>query len=517
MFGSYFSPGHQGALASAVLLALGATVQHVRRKDRSALALLLCGALVMRLFAATLDPYLNMWDESVHALVAKNMIANPFKPMLFREEALGLSFENWTENHVWLHKQPLFLWVMALSIKLLGPTVLAVRLPSVLFSTAWVFFTYGAVKALHGRDTAFITALLLTFTHWALSQVAGSDPTDHNDVAFNALIGGSLWVWLVVMPKNERRGVVLAGLLAGLAVLTKWLPGLLVYAGWGASIIFSGPDRLHRSLRLVRSLMITTVVAAPWQIWAWLAFPAEMSNEMKLNAQHFTEAVERHSGTSGYYFEILPDKLFPLESYLTPVFALLGLLAIHDRTRRLFMLAIVIGPFVFYTLAVTKMAGYILPVVPFLLMGIAFAIDRCVAALKGNWCGVMRFATTGLLAATLLNVPRLQLWHTDQGLSDDYFAKYLPARRHNLGALAELDRLIGDAPRTVVFHVPYPENVNLAYYFGHEALEGIPGADRCERLHAAGCTIAVVDPDPDAVFPPYVRIIRGDPQFFLRW
>jgi len=48
------------------------------------------GALGVRIFAAMLDPFLNTWDEQFHALVAKNMMANPFKPMLYAESHFAL-------------------------------------------------------------------------------------------------------------------------------------------------------------------------------------------------------------------------------------------------------------------------------------------------------------------------------------------------------------------------------------------------------------------------------------------
>jgi len=46
-------------------------------------------------FAALLDPFLNLWDERFHALVAKNMINNPLKPMLYADPILAQDYSPW--------------------------------------------------------------------------------------------------------------------------------------------------------------------------------------------------------------------------------------------------------------------------------------------------------------------------------------------------------------------------------------------------------------------------------------
>ena len=517
MFGSYFGAGQQATLVLVVLLAAAAMYFHARRRDRAALVLLLASAFVLRLFAALLDPYLNMWDEAVHALVAKNMASDPLKPMLFREEAIAQDITNWTRSHVWLHKQPFFLWVMALSIKILGPTVLAVRLPSVIFATSWVYFIYGIANALHGRNTAFMAALLLTFTQWALTQVGGFEPTDHNDTAFAALVGGSIWAWHVLLPANGRQGVLCIGIFTRCAVLTKWLPGLLVFAGWGAVIMAFGPDRWVRTKVLLRSLLVAILISAPWQIYAWLRFPQEMSMEMTYNARHFSEMVEGQGGTSAFYFERIPDKLYPFEPYLLSVLCLFGLIAIPDKERRVHALVTVVGLFVFFTVAATKMPGYIMPIVPFFMMGIAFCLDRCAPmSLGGHWPTVVRLGAAGFLAAALLDLEKLQLRHTAQCKLDPYFARYVPARTANLAAVHELARVIGVERRTVVFHVPYPENISLAFFHGQEAVTWMPSEGEAQRLRAAGYSIVAVDPPPGSrPLPAYVRVIQGSAPMFL--
>ena len=73
---------------------------------------------------------LHLWDEQFHALVAKNLMADPLTPTLYRRPAIDYDFADWTKNHIWLHKPPLALWAMAASMRAFGVDAVAMRLPS---------------------------------------------------------------------------------------------------------------------------------------------------------------------------------------------------------------------------------------------------------------------------------------------------------------------------------------------------------------------------------------------------
>jgi len=113
-----------GCALVCILILLSIYVHFVKEKPRQALAILILTGFVLRVFIALLDPYLQDWDERFHALVAKNMMDNPFKPMLRAESIIPYNIEDWCCNHIWVHKQPLFLWFMALSMKIFGVSVL---------------------------------------------------------------------------------------------------------------------------------------------------------------------------------------------------------------------------------------------------------------------------------------------------------------------------------------------------------------------------------------------------------
>ena len=111
-------------------------------------------AFALRCYMATLDPFLHEWDEQYHALVARNMMDNPFVPMLRAGHLMPYNYEDWGGNIIWLHKQPLFMWQMALSMKICGVSLFALRLPSSILGTFMVPLLYHIGRNLNASHFA---------------------------------------------------------------------------------------------------------------------------------------------------------------------------------------------------------------------------------------------------------------------------------------------------------------------------------------------------------------------------
>jgi len=211
-------------------------------KKNTALGLLLLSALLLRLLIISLDPFLHEWDERYHALVAKNMVTNPFKPMLVVHPIMAYNMLDWSNSHIWVHKQPLFLWQMAASMKVFGINEIAMRLPSAIMSTGLVWLTYDLCKnwVPKHNEVAFIAAFLTTFSAYTLELVSGRFSLDHNDLAFVFYVTCSFWAWTRYVHEGSRlKWAVLVGLFVGLAVLNKWLTGYLVFGGWGLYLLIN--------------------------------------------------------------------------------------------------------------------------------------------------------------------------------------------------------------------------------------------------------------------------------------
>ncbi|MEO6901825.1 MAG: hypothetical protein ABI315_01565 [Bacteroidia bacterium] len=104
----YFTAHQLLPLLISALFIIASIITFHSNKITIAFIFLIIGSFGLGYFIANLDPFLVLWDEQYHALVAKNMLINPFKPILYRDTVIPYDYTNWTANHIWLHKQPLF-------------------------------------------------------------------------------------------------------------------------------------------------------------------------------------------------------------------------------------------------------------------------------------------------------------------------------------------------------------------------------------------------------------------------
>ncbi len=334
---------------------------------------------LIRLYMAHIDPFLHIWDERFHALVARNMIEHPFKPMLRSQPVFPADITNWTQSHIWLHKQPLFLAQISLSLKLFGITEYAVRYPSVLMGTFMIPMVYQIVRYLsRHRSIALLSAALFCFSNFHLELVAGIRSMDHNDIALQWYTLASVWSWIRYEQSKKWHWVVLTGLFAGAAILVKWLIGLFIFLIWGLKTALTVRRRIQwRSiLAFLIALLICCIVFIPWQIYILHAFPREAAYEYTFNKRHITETLEGHSGNAFFFLKRFPQ-LFG-EGIFLLIFP--GIyLCFRSKVRRKDMaLPIALGAlfvFSFWSFIVqTKVVSHIFFIAPFVFMYMAYSL-----------------------------------------------------------------------------------------------------------------------------------------------
>ena len=157
--------------------------KYLKEDYSTCLVILLVIAFLLRLYVGT-DLFLHEWDERYHALVAKNLMTDPLKPMLYANPVLLYDYRDWSTNHVWLHKQPFPLWCMALSMKIFGVNEIALRLPSVGLSTLSVLGTFLIGKHLFDAKTGTIAAFLHAIHCLSIELTVGCSSTEHFDLVF---------------------------------------------------------------------------------------------------------------------------------------------------------------------------------------------------------------------------------------------------------------------------------------------------------------------------------------------
>ena len=180
----------------------------VYRKKTIALFLLVATAFIFRILMAQLDPFLHAWDEQYHALVAKNMVEHPFKPMLYADPVLDYNYQHWWGNHIWVHKQPVPLWQIALSFKIFGVSELSLRLPTIIMSTLLVLVVFRIGKVTMNENTGFLAALICTLNCYQLEYCAGNKGMDHVDTTFLFYVTLSIWAWVELQRSGKQKWLI---------------------------------------------------------------------------------------------------------------------------------------------------------------------------------------------------------------------------------------------------------------------------------------------------------------------
>lgn len=420
-FESLFPVANSWLLILSLLSAATAIYFSVIRRYRWALACLALAALSVRLFVAHADPFLHVWDERFHALVARNMMDDPFKPMMRLNPIQAYDFRSWCCNHIWLHKQPLFLWQMALSMKIFGVSEFSIRYPSVLLGMLMIplLFRIGYLS-FNNKRIAFMGAALMCFCYYHLGLVSGFYGMDHNDVSFDFYVLASIWAYMEYRGKLQLKWALLIGVLAGCAILNKWLTGLLVYAGWGINILFSLREKDSRKemVHFLLSLVACILVFLPWQLYIFHRFPREAAYELAFNGKHLWEVVEGHGGTIWYYLDYFPNYFGEAIWLLVPAGLLLVLGIKQFRNKRSIALAsMFLLVFLFFSfVAQTKVHSYFMIVAPIGYLFIAHCLEYITRIPKlGRFLYVPLLGVAVLLSFKLSEItfehhPQLNSW-----------------------------------------------------------------------------------------------------------
>lgn len=266
----------------------------------------------------------------------------------------------------WLEKPPLYYWLAGAAFRALGETETAARLPAVLAlllmtgATALVGARlYGASAGLHAGFV--MGTCLLGFAYGRAASM---------DMLLAACVTAATGlVALRLLGIAGRAALPAAGVFVGLALLAKGPLGLLLPAIATGAFLLVARDRAAWD-RLVRpfwmpalAAALAAAVALPWYLAAWHAHGREFVDVFLLNhnLQRFTSTVHRHPGPIVYYVPVLLAGLFPWAG-LVPA----ALAAARPRRSRadLFVLCWLLLPFAFFSLAGSKLPGYILPCLP---------------------------------------------------------------------------------------------------------------------------------------------------------
>ena len=334
---------------------------------KAAIALLMLCGLGLLIFISA-DFFLHEWDERYHGLVAKNLIQHPLTPTLYDQPILPYAYKNWTSNHIWLHKQPLPLWTMAASMSLFGINEIALRLPSILLTTIGIWLTFYIGTYCFNKKVGYLSAFLFSINGLILELASGRIATDHIDIFFLFFIELSIFLSIKYVQKKKTIYTILVGVSIGAAILTKWLPALIVVPIW-LLILWDTHDFSLKKIILQTSILLGTIllVSLPWQLYIFNTFPAEASWETSFNTKHFFETLEGQSNSPFFFVEKIRLNYGEL-IYLPLLWFLWKTIKNISHKKRIAISIWFWIPFAFFTLAQTKMQGYLLFTAPALFI-----------------------------------------------------------------------------------------------------------------------------------------------------
>jgi 4-amino-4-deoxy-L-arabinose transferase-like glycosyltransferase len=278
----------------------------------------------------------------------------------------------------WFEKPPLLYWMSAAFFALGERPEVAARLPVSLLSLAFLVVAARLAAREFGVEAAFISvSLLATCAGW----VAYSNfcLTDLPMAVFFSL--AVLLALPLLRDVADTRGVALRflsiGACLGLAVLAKGLVPLALSLpmAWF----------LRRRWRLwVWAALACLLVAGPWYMAIYLRQGMPFVRELffKHHFERMYSSSLQHVQPWYYYVPVMLGALFPW----TPLLLLFTRRrAGWDRRRSLLLTSVFFG-FLFFSVFVNKLPGYLLPLLPplMLLLGAEFDV-RSFAELSRRW------------------------------------------------------------------------------------------------------------------------------------
>lgn len=283
-------------------------------------------------------------------------------------------------------KPALIYWFMAFCYKLVGVNEWGARLPSALSAIALVYFGYYTLsrfgfpspQSAHNPQSQrqLLLSAVIGATFMAINpQTISWARVGVSDMLLSACVGAALFsFFLGYGGANARWFTAFYGFM-GLAVLTKGpiglvLPGLTVLS---FTLYLGNIWRVFWESKPLQGLGIILAINAPWYILVTLANGQKYINSFfgYHNVERFTAVVNRHSAPIYFYFVVVLLGFFPVSVYLPQAIARIR---IHQRSRwqesprssqmGLFALFWFATVFIFFTISVTKLPSYVLPLMP---------------------------------------------------------------------------------------------------------------------------------------------------------
>jgi len=301
---------------------------------------------------------------------------------------------HWNDNYFYSYPAGGY-WFLALSFKIFGVTEWAARFPVALSAIAVVFLVFYTLRYfgfIHNKPdnnswqlwlTAWIGGGMMALNPaWiAWGRVAVSDMLLSSMIALGMLVF-FLGYAQPQKPKTQQLYYSIFPILLAIAVLVKGPIGILLpILGIGSFLLYVGKFwEIFKEINPFRTILLFSAVALPWYIAATIIDGEVFVNEFLAvsNFKRFTNVVFNHPGPWDYYLIWGTVLMLPWSVYFPLSITNLSCWRwrkVRESSREsqlgLFALCWFITTFIFFSAAATKLPGYILPVIPAVIIIIA--------------------------------------------------------------------------------------------------------------------------------------------------
>ncbi len=334
-----------------------------------------------------------IFDDCYYAQKAKEMV----RSHNYLVPTYGYKFNVHDGKPIFYH------WVLAFFGSVFGFNNFAMRFGSAMMGFIGVISTLFFVSKYFNSYVGFISALVLTFTQQFLRHSRTAQP----DVIFSVFFAFALWSFWMAHQENRPFFYCLMGIFVGFALMTRNIPGLLVYVVIFTYVLLAKETKILKDPHFYLGVLLSLAIFLPWHIWMIIKYKMEFVQPylgiiLRLG---FTEKdiytpwyliIERILLTYwpwlpflviGFYREI---KMLTLRKYS------------NEETKKiLFVLSWSFVPFLIFQMAKVKGGQYILPIyMPFAVV-VARTFDTFSQSVKKK---IIKWVVISLSLLTILHL-----------------------------------------------------------------------------------------------------------------
>ena len=181
-------------------------------------------------------------------------------------------------NAITVDKPPASIWLMALSVRLLGLSSFAILLPQALMGVACTYLLYATVRRVWGNAAGIVSGIVFITTPVAALMFRFNNP---DALLILLMLGAAACVLRGLELPTDRhsnrvrtRWYAVAGLLIGLGFLTKQFQVLLVLPGFGLAMLLFSSTPWPRRLLDAAVALGAMVVGAGWWVLLTVLVPS---------------------------------------------------------------------------------------------------------------------------------------------------------------------------------------------------------------------------------------------------